>query len=107
MTEKSEDQVIWYCPIHKKVDCEIGFDCIEYIPHSKYLALKSDLAKAVGALNAMDKKLIEHQNSVVSSCDETASQHSDGIYFGMTQSIKLSRTLIKEALGKIGGENAK
>lgn len=75
MTEKSEDQVVWACvkcgsymideyrledkgghwPMYTK-----SFICNKklepYYPHSKYVSLKSDLAKAVEALEVMMKR---------------------------------------------------
>lgn len=62
MTDKSEDQV-WICSmclsVYKK---DFNYQChkckgilIPYQPHSKYLALKSDLAVAVEALKQLNK----------------------------------------------------
>ena len=94
MTEKSEDQVVMEvsqkCPRCNDTGRQTGNGlkcwCLTtndnsqaYLqsrqqPASEVISslqlenrqLKSDLAIAVEALNAMDKKLIEHQNSVVS-----------------------------------------
>lgn len=93
MTEKSEDQVVWVCPDchfttqNNKGICErYGKDheiaAIQYIPHSQYLALKYDLAKAVEALE-----------------DMAIGYDENGVYFDCEFKKKA-----KEALGKIGGK---
>jgi hypothetical protein len=90
MTEKSEDQVVWVCsaiehvyrlPMEPLKD-GCNSDNIPYVPESKYLALKSDLAVAVEALEELEWKLELH---VV---------YMDGKNLGL---------ITKEALGKIGG----
>lgn len=108
MTEKSEDQVVWVCGQCKAdyanseprfrlvpVDLEI-IQCphcfhdvnIKYKSfHSKYQALKSDLEKAVEAL----ENIIKHQKSVA-------------IFRGSTDQMSPTVRIAKEALGKIRGE---
>ncbi len=107
MTEKSEDQVVWilsnwstgekllqtnnYPDVHKYM-CEEGKDksirCDKYIHDSKYLALKSDLAVAVEALERIEDDLMPGD-----------------LYEGSTPYTEMfwaAQRLAKEALGKIG-----
>lgn len=90
MTEKSEDQVIYYCNYCSGVNqkcthsaCTGNFE--PYIPHSQYLALKSDLAVAVVAL----ENIIKHQKMV-------------GSFNGSLEEMSTTIRIAKEALGKIG-----
>ena len=99
MTEKSEDQV-WVCCQYYKCwhtnsdgkqqrhydhdDYICNGTMIPYIPHSKYLALKSDLATAVEALEE------------IINIDELCTK---GAYVIAPRPEEIA----KEALGKIGG----
>lgn len=102
MTEKSEDQV-WVCQktnscfpqytaahtcdsIYNSLNLCTG-ELIPYIPHSKYLALKYDLAVAVEALTS----LVGHTEATLQF------PHKDKI------DLVMSLDRAKEALGKIGG----
>lgn len=108
MTEKSEDQVVWvyenskgcrFCgqKLHaSKVnpcdpnnmphkDLYTARFCKEYVPHSKYLALKSDLAVAVEALTS----LVGHTEATLQF------PHKDKI------DLVMSLDRAKEALSKI------
>lgn len=105
MTEKSEDQVvcIWVCSKYKECGHESleakhqahynndDYLCtgtmIQFIPHSKYLALKSDLATAVEALTS----LVGHTEATLQF------PHKDKI------DLVMSLDRAKAALGKIGG----
>lgn len=95
MTEKSEDQVVYVCPDchfttqNNKEICErYGKDheivAVPFIPHSKYLAIKSDLALAVEAL----QNIHIHRGGIL-----------DEELFLKTE--QFSR-IAQEALGKIG-----
>lgn len=100
MTEKSEDQV-WVCQktnscfpqytaahtcdsIYNSLNLCTG-ELIPYIPHSKYLALKSDLALAVEALRE------------IKECGSKTVPQTFPWYISRMIGIA------KEALGKIGG----
>lgn len=94
MTDKSEDQVIYVCscernPTRIATIYEICSRCKQpitaYIPHSQYLALKSDLATAVEAL----QNIHIHRGGIL-----------DEELFLKTE--QFSR-IAQEALGKIGG----
>jgi hypothetical protein len=108
MTEKSEDQVVWVCQkcftIYNSDMSDFDFHCaygdegindgccvstskpnIPYIPHSKYLALKSDLEKAVEALRE------------IKECGSKTVPQTFPWYISRMIGIA------KEALGKIGG----
>lgn len=101
MTEKSEDQV-WVCQktnscfpqytaahtcdsIYNSLNLCTG-ELIPYIPHSKYLALKYDLAVAVETL-----EVIASSDTWAVSCEP------------LKEFITMTRLTAKEALGKIGG----
>lgn len=88
MTEKSEDQVIWVCIQHQRITDSLEDQLCEkidypkaYVPLSKYLALKSDLAVAVEALKSI---------------------FGDGSYTNYAAG-DMFREIAQEALGKIGG----
>jgi hypothetical protein len=89
MTEKSEDQVIWVWFNEDEsnvftVDPE-NPAVKPYIPHSKYLALQSDLALAVEALRE------------IKECGSKTVPQTFPWYISRMIGIA------KEALGKIGG----
>jgi len=87
MTEKSEDQVVYLCTECKLVNCKVCTEEQAYIPHSQYIALKSDLAVAVEALTS----LVGHTEATLQF------PHKDKI------DLVMSLDRAKEALGKIGG----
>lgn len=62
MTEKSEDQVVYLCTECKLVNCRVCTEEQAYILNSKYLALKSDLATAVEALENIHENY-KHQST--------------------------------------------
>lgn len=54
---KPTPETIWYCPEHKKLDCETGFDCIEYIPKSSHDAQSQRLKELEEAAKLTIKEL--------------------------------------------------